>query len=49
MDAALQEDVQALTNQQKGLACPDPGAGRFQPDLEPNDVAFARWYSGVWN
>ncbi len=49
MDAALEEDVQALTNQQKGLACPDSRAGRFQPDLEPNVAAFARWYSGVWN
>ncbi|MCR9107249.1 MAG: aromatic ring-hydroxylating dioxygenase subunit alpha [Gammaproteobacteria bacterium] len=48
MDAALDEDIEALVNQQKGLACPDARPGRFQPDLEPNVAAFARWYSGVW-
>ncbi len=49
MDAALEEDDQALTNQQKGLGCPDSRTGRFHSDLEPNVGAFARWYSGVWN
>ena len=48
MDAALDEDIVALSNQQKGLACPDALPGRFQPELEPNVAAFARWYSGVW-
>ena len=48
MDAALDEDIEALTNQQIGLSCPDAQPGRFQPDLEPNVAAFARWYSGVW-
>jgi phenylpropionate dioxygenase-like ring-hydroxylating dioxygenase large terminal subunit len=48
MDAALAEDIEALANQQRGLACPDARPGRFQPDLEPNVAAFARWYSGVW-
>ena len=47
MDAALDEDIVALSNQQKGLACPDALPGRFQPELEPNVAAFARWYS-VW-
>ncbi|MEX0303284.1 MAG: aromatic ring-hydroxylating dioxygenase subunit alpha [Leisingera sp.] len=48
MDAALKEDIEALVNQQRGLACPDAQPGRFQPDLEPNVAAFARWYSGRW-
>lgn len=48
MDAALDEDIEALVNQQKGLSCPDARPGRFQPDLEPNVAAFASWYSGVW-
>lgn len=47
MDAALDEDVAALVNQHRGLACPDARPGRFQPDLEPNVAAFARWYSGA--
>jgi len=49
IDAALEEDIAALTNQQKGLACPDALPGRFQPELEPNVAAFARWFSGVWD
>ncbi len=48
MDAALDEDIEALENQQRGLACPDARPGRFQPDLEPNVAAFARWYSSKW-
>ena len=48
MDAALAEDVEALENQQRGLSCPDARQGRFQPDLEPNVAAFARWYAGCW-
>lgn len=46
LDAALAEDIPALVNQQRGLACPDARQGRFQPDLEPNVAAFARWYAG---
>ena len=42
---ALAEDVPALVNQQRGMACPDAVPGRFQPDLEPNVASFARWYS----
>ncbi|QGX98209.1 aromatic ring-hydroxylating dioxygenase subunit alpha [Roseovarius faecimaris] len=45
MDAALAEDVPALENQQRGFACPDARAGRFQPDLEPSVAGFARWYA----
>lgn len=48
LDAALAEDVPALVNQQRGLACPDARPGRFQPDLEPNVAAFARWYAAHW-
>lgn len=46
LDAALAEDVDALENQQRGLACPDARQGRFQPLLEPNLAAFALWYAG---
>ena len=48
MDAALDEDIEALVNQQRGLSSPDARPGRFQPDLEPNVAAFARWYSHAW-
>ncbi len=44
MDTALAEDVDALVNQQWGMECPDALSGRFQPKLEPNVAAFARWY-----
>ncbi len=43
LDAALQEDIAALANQQRGMACPDAAPGRFQPGLEPSVAAFARW------
>ena len=45
LDAALDEDIPALVNQQRGLASPDARPGRFQPDLEPNVAAFASWYA----
>ncbi|MCB2135620.1 MAG: aromatic ring-hydroxylating dioxygenase subunit alpha [Rhodobacteraceae bacterium] len=45
LDAALDEDIAALMNQQRGLACPDARQGRFQPLLEPNVAAFAAWYA----
>jgi len=45
LDAALAEDVEALTNQQRGLRNPDARQGRFQPLLEPNVAAFASWYA----
>ncbi|MEM6987388.1 MAG: aromatic ring-hydroxylating dioxygenase subunit alpha [Pseudomonadota bacterium] len=47
LDAALDEDVPALVNQQRGMACPDARAGRFHPALEPNVQAFAEWYRRV--
>lgn len=47
LDAALAEDVPALVNQQRGMACPDAVPGRFQPNLEPNVASFARWYSNA--
>ena len=45
LDAALDEDIPALVNQQRGLSSPHARQGRFQPDLEPNVAAFARWYA----
>lgn len=45
MDAALDEDIPALENQQRGLQSPDARPGRFQPLLEPNVASFARWYA----
>jgi phenylpropionate dioxygenase-like ring-hydroxylating dioxygenase large terminal subunit len=45
LDAALDEDIAALANQQRGLSCPDARQGRFQPLLEPNVAAFANWYA----
>jgi len=48
LDAALAEDVPALVNQQQGMACPDAQPGRFQPELEPNVAAFAKWYAQHW-
>ena len=46
LDTALDEDIPALENQQRGLASPDARQGRFSPRLEPNVAAFARWYAG---
>jgi phenylpropionate dioxygenase-like ring-hydroxylating dioxygenase large terminal subunit len=46
LDTALDEDIPALENQQRGLASPDARQGRFSPTLEPNVAAFARWYAG---
>ncbi len=45
LDAALNEDIPALVNQQRGLSNPDAGQGRFQPLLEPNVAGFAKWYA----
>ncbi len=46
MDAAIEEDVQALENQQRGLNSPLATQGRFSPILEANVASFARWYAG---
>ncbi|WP_317057415.1 aromatic ring-hydroxylating oxygenase subunit alpha [Roseovarius rhodophyticola] len=45
LDAAIDEDIPALENQQRGLASPDAAQGRFQPLLEANVARFAAWYS----
>ena len=45
MDAALDEDIPALENQQRGLASPDARQGRFSATLEPSVAAFANWYA----
>ena len=46
LDAALDEDIPALVNQQHGLSNPDARQGPFQPLLEPNVANFAQWYAG---
>ena len=46
LDAALDEDIPALVNQQHGLNNPDACQGPFQPLLEPNVANFAQWYAG---
>ena len=46
LDAALDEDIPALVNQQHGLNNPDARQGPFQPLLEPNVANFAQWYAG---
>ena len=45
LDAALDEDIPALVNQQRGLSSPGARQGRFQPLLEPNVAGFAEWYA----
>ena len=45
MDAAIEEDIPALENQQAGLRNPYAEPGRFSPLLEANVVSFANWYS----
>ena len=45
MDAAIDEDIPALENQQAGLRNPYAQPGRFSPLLEANVVAFANWYA----
>lgn len=45
LDAALDEDIPALENQQLGLDSPFARQGRFSW-LEPSVASFARWYSG---
>ena len=45
MNTSLNWFIPALVNQQRGLSHPDARQGRFQPLLEPNVAAFARWYA----
>lgn len=47
LDAALDEDISALVNQQRGISNPDAEQGPFQPLLEPSVAKFADWYAGV--
>ena len=48
LDKALDEDIPALLNQQRGMYCNDALPGRFQPELESNVASFAFWYAGKW-
>ncbi len=45
LDAAIDEDIPALQDQQIGLASPFARPGRFSPMLEANVAGFARWYA----
>ena len=45
LDAALEEDIEALENQQKVLASPFAIPGRFSTLMEPNVATFANWYA----
>lgn len=44
LDAALDEDIPALENQQRGLAAAGAVAGPLHSLLEANVAGFARWY-----
>ncbi len=48
LDAALEEDIPALVNQQVGIKNPDAVQGRFQANLEANVASFANWYATNW-
>ena len=45
--AAINEDIPALENQQKGLNSPLAKQGRYHELLEPNIAHFDFWYAGV--
>ena len=45
MDAAIDEDIEALENQQVGLNSPFAKQGRVHPHLESNVAGFANWYA----
>ena len=45
MDAAIEEDIPALINQQNGLRSSYAEQGRFSPLLEANVAFFAEWYA----
>ena len=42
---AIDEDIDALENQQLGLNSPFAQQGRYHPELEPNVANFAIWYA----
>ncbi len=44
LDAAIDEDIPALENQQRGLTCAEAAPGLLHPLLESNVASFARWY-----
>lgn len=44
LDAAMDEDIPALENQQLGLSSPFARQGGFSW-LEPSVASFARWYA----
>ncbi len=44
--SAVEEDIPMLERQQKGLATPYGGQGRFCAPLEPIVANFAIWYAG---
>lgn len=45
LDTALNEDIPALENHQRGLNSPFAKPGRFSPLMEPNVASFAHWYA----
>lgn len=45
LDTALNEDIPALENHQRGLNSPFAKQGRFSPLMEPNVASFAHWYA----
>ena len=47
--AAIDEDIPALENQQKGLNSPLAVSGRYCEALEPNVANFAFWYAAQFN
>lgn len=47
MDAAIDEDIPALENQQRGLSSPEARSGYLCNTHEPAVAKFARWYAGV--
>ncbi|MEM8581665.1 MAG: aromatic ring-hydroxylating dioxygenase subunit alpha, partial [Pseudomonadota bacterium] len=47
LDAAIDEDIPALENQQLGLFSPDAVQGPLQPLLEANVAGFSSWYAGM--
>ena len=45
LDTALDEDIPALINHQRGLNSPYAKPGRFSPLMEANVASFAQWYA----
>ena len=49
LDAAIDEDIPALENQQRGLKSADAQPSLLHPLLESNVAAFATWYADAMN